>query len=320
VTDASLPRFVIRPASVADLPAAAAIYIENDHAADRRRHPLTGLAEADQAARTTLAIEDLHFLTAENSRQVWVAEEDGEIVGVAAAALRGKHWHLTYLFVRLERQVRGIGGALLRQIHQVGRDAGCTVFTLHASDDPRALTRYYRLGLAPRPPHVIWISSEPVFPTLDRASPFEAIPIRLGDDAVLNTADDIDKAVRGVSRPRDIQSWLESGATGAILIDRRTATPAGYFLIAAEPESGRIGPVAAMDEDRFIEVLSNALTAAAPLHRSGATWILIVPGENQAAVAPLLTAGFRPSYGETFFATGPIGRFDRYIPHDLDLL
>jgi GNAT superfamily N-acetyltransferase len=320
VTGASAPRLILRPASAADLPAAAAIYIENDHAADRRRHPLTGLADADEAARTTLAIEDLRLLARENPRQVWVAAESGEITGVAAVALRGKHWHLTYLFVRPERQVRGVGGALLRQIYPVGLDAGCTVFTLHASDDPRALTRYYRLGLTPGPPHAIWTTAEPVFPTLDLASPFEAIPIRLGDAAVLNTVDDIDKAVRGISRLQDIASWIENGAAGAILVDRLTATPAGFFLVAKEAESGRIGPVAAMDEDRFAEVLTNALAAAAPFHHRSAAWTLLVPGENRSAVAPLLAAGFRPSYAETFFASGPIGRFDRYIPHDLDLL
>ena len=119
----------------------------------------------------------------EDPRQVWVADEDGRIAGVAAAARRGKHWHLTYLFVRPERQARGIGGALLQQIHQVGLDAGCTVFTLHASDDPRALTRYYRLGLAPGPPHVVWTASNPGFPQLDLGSALEAIPLRLGDDA-----------------------------------------------------------------------------------------------------------------------------------------
>ena len=75
-----------------------------------------------------------------------------------------------------------------------------------------------------------------------------------------------------------------------------------------------------MDEDRFAEVLTHALLAARTSREPGDGWTLVVPGENRAAVPPLLAAGFRPSYAETFFASGPIGRFDRYIVHDLDLL
>jgi hypothetical protein len=75
-----------------------------------------------------------------------------------------------------------------------------------------------------------------------------------------------------------------------------------------------------MDRERFGEVFTAALTAAGALYAPGVTWTLALPGENQVAVAPLLAAGFRPDYATTFFASAPIGRFDRYVFHDLDLL
>jgi hypothetical protein len=34
----------------------------------------------------------------------------------------------------------------------------------------------------------------------------------------------------------------------------------------------------------------------------------------------LLAAGFRPTFTITFFASGPIGQFDRYAFHDPDFL
>jgi hypothetical protein len=157
-------------------------------------------------------------------------------------------------------------------------------------------------------------------PDLGLDYPLEAHPLHLDDVATLNTVDDIDKPVRGVRRPQDIRRWLQEGAVGALLTDRVTERPAGYYLVTNANQSGRIGPVAAIDETRFASILHAALAAAAPLHVPGQTWTAVAPGENHAAVAPLLTAGFRPGYTVDQFASGPLGQFDRYLCHDLDFL
>jgi hypothetical protein len=148
----------------------------------------------------------------------------------------------------------------------------------------------------------------------------ESIPLRLDDAAGLNTIADIDKTVRGVKRTDDMCRWLSEGATGALLTDRETGKPAGYFLISPAGENSRIGPVAAMDETAFGDILCHALAAAGGVHASSSKWELAVPGENRAAIASLLAAHFRPVFGLPFFASAPIGRFDRYVFHDLDLL
>jgi GNAT superfamily N-acetyltransferase len=308
----------IRPARSDDLRAAAAIYAAVDLQQHRRMHPLTRMTEGDPVETTNLAVADLQLLHAENPRQVWVAERE-EIVGMAAAAFRGRHWHLTYLFVSSDSQARGIGGELLRQIHEAGRAAGCTVFTLQASDDPRALSRYFRLGLIPGPPNVVWSAADPLFPVLGLDDRMEATALRLDDAAALNTIADIDKAVRGVTRMGDICRWLGEDATGALLTNRETGTPAGYYLISPAAGTSRIGPVASIDETAFGDVFRHALAAAGG-HASGSKWELAVPGENRAVIASLFAARFRPILGLPFFASAPIGRFDRYIFHDLDLL
>jgi GNAT acetyltransferase-like protein len=209
---------------------------------------------------------------------------------------------------------------LLDQLREAARQAGCTIFTLQASDDPRALTSYFRFGLFPLAPNVVWSGQQPSFPAQRMDNPFEAVPLTCEDEATLNTVGDIDKAVRGVRRWHDLVRWLREGESGALLIDRPSGRPAGYYLVSSGTENARIGPVAAMDRERFAEVLGTALTAAGALHAPDRIWKLAMPGENQAAVAPLLAAGFRPDYATTFFASEPIGRFDRYVFHDLDLL
>lgn len=314
------PQPTIRPATADDLSAAAAIYAANEAESSTRYHPLLGEV-FDYAESHRGALEDLQLAFADDPRQVWIAE-DPEIgaIGFAAAIFRAHHWHLTYLFVAKDARQKGIGAALLTAIHQAGRDAGCTSFSLQASDDPRALTRYLSLGLKPRPSSINWHAREPRFPAPDPMSRLHVIPLSLEDEALLNTIDDIDKAVRGVRHRQDLQRWLQKGERGALVVERESDTPVGYFFVSVDKDAGRIGPVASLAESRFREVLDIALRAAAELHRTGVTWSAISPGENHAAIDGFFDAGFRPGYCDIFLASGPIGRWESYLLHDVDYL
>ena len=314
-----------RPARREDLPAAARVYIRADDELDHRLHGRS-LREpvAAGASEEAAALADLTLFHEEEPDRVWVAVRGDEVAGVAAAVIRERHWHLVYLFVLPEAQGRGIGRALLERMHAVGAAAGCDVFTLQPSDDPKALSRYLALGLAPRPPSIHLRTAVPVFPSLRWDDGLEAHPLRPDDEALLATVGDIDRAVRGVRRRLDLQRWLEEGAAGALLTRRDAldapAIPAGYYLVADEGDRGRIGPVAAMDVERFPAVLGRALAAAGARHRPGLAWRIDVPGENRAAIPPLFAVGFRPHRLTHFFASAVIGRFDRYVFHDEDLL
>lgn len=311
-----------RPARPEDLPAAAGVYVRADDELDHRLHGRS-LREpagpgADEAAA---ALADLRLFRGEGRDRVWVADRGGTVVGVAAAAIRGRHWHLVYLFVLPEAQGRGIGRALLERVHAAGVAAGCDLFSLHASDDPRALSRYLALGLAPQPPTIALGAEAPRFPPARWDDGLEEVPLSADDAAALATVGDVDRVVRGVRRPEDLRRWLGEGAVGALLLRRDTGVPAGYFLVSLG-ETGRIGPAAAMDAERFGDVLGRALATAgeAAAARPGLPWRADVPGENRAAIPPLLATGFRPHRLASFFASGPIGRFDRYVIHDEDLL
>jgi GNAT superfamily N-acetyltransferase len=311
---------MLRPAEAADLPAAAAIHARVDTSELDRAHPLIGDVIPDLATREADAAQRLRLLHAENPCQAWVALSGGRVIGTASAAVRGRHAHIQSLFVELGHQGRGIGGQLLQALERAAREAGCAVLSVQASDDPRALARYFHLGLALHAPNVIWTAADLALPAPAFDNPFEQIPLRPDDDAVMNTIGDIDKAVRGVRRRADLDRWLNEGASGSLLVDRASGNPAGYFLIGAGVTEGRIGPVAAMDASGFAQVLDSALAAAAKRHSSGMRWTVALPGENQSAAAPLLAAGFRPTFTMTFFASGPIGQFDRYAFHDPDFL
>src|SRR4029078_9415019 len=128
------------------------------------------------------------------------------------------------------------------------------------------LARYFRLGLRAQGPNVVWSAPSPDFPAPGLDNPFESIPLHLEDDATLNTVGDIDMAVRGVRRMRDLQRWLRSGERGRLLIDRASGRRGGFFLVSVAAGRGRIGPVASMDQSRLGDVLASALAVAAELH------------------------------------------------------
>ncbi len=310
-----------RPARSDELAAAARVYVLADNDTDQRLHgrSLDEVPRPDDGEETA-ARDDLALLHADAPDRVWVALRGDEVVGVAAAAIRERHWHLVYLFVVPEAQGRGIGRELLERIHAVGIAAGCDLFSLQASDDPKALTRYLALGLGPHPPSIDLRAPAPTFPPPRVDDGLESHPLDPDDAAVMATVGDIDRLVRGVRRPQDLRRWLAAGAAGSLLTRRDTGAPAGYYLVSDRGEQGRIGPVAAIDEERFAAVLARALVAAAASPRAGLAWRIDVPGENRGAIAPLFAAGFRPRRLSNVFASAPIGRFDRYAYHDEDLL
>lgn len=315
-----MAELVVRPARRAELRAAARVYLVADADLDARIYggrstrdaPPPGLSDEDEVLRDLTRAQD------ESGDNVWVAAERGEIVGMAVATVRERHWQLNYLFVLPHAQGRGIGRSLLERIHAAGAAAGCEIYTLFASDDPKALTRYLSLGLVPQPPIIVMESAAPAFPPLPRDDGFEAVPFAAGDVAALATVSDLDRAVRGVRRPRDLERWLRDGAVGALLMRRDDGVPAGYYLAGDEGKRGRIGPVVALDEARVPAAMARALAAAAAMARPGLRWRVLVPGQNRGALPPLLAAGFRPRYFDNFLASAPIGRFDRYVLHDSD--
>ena len=306
----------IRPARRDDLPAAARIKAAGDADMGRRVHPFLAVDEPDIATMTARTLGLLTTLHEENPEQVWVAYVHGNIAGMAAAVVRGRHGHVVAYFVDPAQQQRGLGGPLFAALLDACRQHGCNVFTLQNSDDPRAMTHYFRHGFRPTLPHLVW-ATETLTPQPATVSSLVAEPI--ADEAMLRTAGDIDKAVRGVRRLDDLRRWsAEEGAAGLLLLDRLSGTPRGYAFLREDHGAVRIGPLAANDVEDVGPVLDLALRQAAT--RSATSWRIAFPAENGAVVPVLLAWGFRPVWSLEAMSTGAIGQYDRYVFHDLNLL
>jgi GNAT superfamily N-acetyltransferase len=317
----------IRPAAPGELSAATRVYLlAEDELLGRLagRAPRVGTPEG--SAVEELAAYDLAVAAADGAERVLVALAGQDVVGFAAWRVWDHWWFLGYLFVLPAYQGQAIGRALLERAHSGGVAAGCTTFSLFASDDPRALTRYLALGLHSQPPILDLRASADRFrpPPVARDDGLTALPIAADalEPATLGTLGDLDRVTRGARRQGDLHRWLAEGASGALLTDWASGTPAGYFLVAApppdRPDRGRVGPVVALDGERFPAILARALAAATPLTRPGIVWRVSVPGQNRAAVAPLFAAGFRPRALAPYLATTPVGRWDRYVLRDED--
>lgn len=311
--------FLIRQAREEDLDQAARIKAAGDARMNLRLHPLLSPGSSDEEAGVNASRANLAILQHEQPEQVWVAADGSRVVGVSSAAFRGRTAHVQSFFVAPDEQQRGIGRRLLDALVAAGRAGGCASFSLQSSDDPRAIALYLSRGFCPGPPNVVWAAASPQARFSELASPFEASPIGRDDPATMNTVGDIDKAVRGATRPGDLERWLDDGVAGSLLKDRESGTPVGYFLIGTRNGHLRIGPVAAIDEAAFPDVLSAAFAAAVRVGTE-ASWSMAIPGENRRSVATLQAAGFRPLFLIPYFSTAPFGQFDRYAFHDLDFL
>ena len=309
----------IRPARADDLTRVAPIY----RLADADYAHLRDVDGPEARGIDATVAADLAVAFAHDPEDVWLAEAAGEGIGFAAATVRGRHWYLSYLFVRPEWQGKGIGRRLLAAIHASGVRRGCDVFSTEPSADPRGMSAYLALGLLPAAPALVLEATAPDFPPLPWDDRLEPVPFGAGDDAALATVGDIDAFVRGVRRPEDHLRWLGEGALGLLLLTRASATPAGYALLRRDPDhrdDWRIGPAAAMDSDRAVAVVTRALHAASELPGPGDRWRVAVPGENRQAIDRLLAARFRPGRLAPMLASGPIGNWDRYVFGDLDVL
>ena len=313
----------IQTAQPDDLIDAAQVYQAAAKALHETRQAVNPWASED-ARRQDLqaAVDALRQVSRERPEAVQIAEFGDAIVGVGAVVIRERHAHILFLFVDPVWQQRGVGKALLERLRSVIVQTGCDVVSLTASEDRRAWRRYMAMGLYPAAPIVSMRAPAPVFPGLPWQDALEPHPIAPQHPEVLGTVGDIDKVVKGVRRMEDLERWLrEERASGALLTRRRDAVPVGYYLVSRDAKVGRIGPVAAIDADRFPDVLQRALHAAGELDPGRElTWRVDLPGANRIAIEPLMAAGFTPWGLLPWFANGEIGQWDRYIFRDEDQL
>jgi GNAT superfamily N-acetyltransferase len=249
------------------------------------------------------------FCLRDDPRGVWLAEEDGEIVGFALSWVSGRLWFLAELFVAPGRQGQGIGNALLERTLQHASQAGATekgLITFAFNLVSQGL--YVRHGLFPRVPIQLCKAERESLGRQAHGDALRATPIRAAA-ADLETLRELDLATLGVSREKHHRYLLgDPGMNGVFLEDG--GEHVGYAYVAA---TGHIGPLAVM----HAHAMPGAFRAALAMAVAGdARQISVfVPGTCD-ALAIAADHGMRFTLPMVLMATRDCGDWTRYLPRN----
>jgi GNAT superfamily N-acetyltransferase len=219
----------VAPASVAQANAFAAL----DRSEGIEPH------EPNEAYWTRLHSRHQHFLTNDPAGS-WVAEDDGQILGIALALRREQLWGLSLLAVDPQAQSAGVGRRLLDAALTYAD--GCEQAVILSSQDPRAMRSYATSGFD-------------LFPqvaargTPDRSAiPPASSRVRAAGLDDVDLADSVDRRVRGAPRgPDHVRIATDQRMFVVDDVDGR-----GYAYLRAD---GIVIALAASDDDTATALL-----------------------------------------------------------------
>ena len=213
-----------------------------------------------------------HFLTNDPAGS-WVAESDGQVVGVSLALRRGELWGLSLLAVEPSTQSRGAGRALLDAALTYAEPSAPGVIL--SSRDPRAMHRYASAGFDLHP-------QMQATGTVERSRlRFDGPKVREATSEDFALADTVDVTVRGAPRGPD----HEMLASRCVMFVVDSAGQRGY----AHVQDGRVHTIAATDEETAVALLWRSLAHAAD---SGAdARVEHMAGNQQWAIRTVVEAG-----------------------------
>lgn len=284
-----------------------------------------------------------------DAERAWLAESPSStgnpdpphILGFASAWLRETTWYLALLFIRPEAQAAGLGRRLLLRTFpriplsegeprtavrisgaeggpdgpaQGGLPDGVSARALMAtcvdSIQPISTGLYASYGIVPRVPVFTAIGNPRggALPDLPRdvvATGFEALPETV---LLADTLAAVDRELLGFARPADHHLWTHEGRRGVLIRRAGDGAVLGYGYVQA---SGRLGPVALLDDTLYPAVLGSLVTRTSP----PGPYFALVPGVNHRAMVALLHAGLRfEGFPGILSSTRPWTGLDRYLP------
>jgi GNAT superfamily N-acetyltransferase len=213
----------------------------------------------------------------------WVAVAGSHVVGVAESIRRGRFWGLSMLFVHPDVQGRGIGRQLLGAA--MGYAAGASERMIDSSPDPRAMRRYFLVGLAMHPAAQVWGAA-------DRRAIPRSLPGRAGGEDDLDLVASVDAHV-GRARAEDVAFALGDDRLRLDVVDHGPGR--GWMLSAPD----RVIMLGATDEQTAAVLLWRHLGAC-----EGETRISGLTAAQQWAFAVAHRARLSVRVGGALFVDG----------------
>ena len=248
------------------------------------------------------------FSLQDDPRGLWIAEDNGGIVGTAFSWACGDLWFLAELFVAPQLQGSGIGRELLGQAfdHAVQNGAKTrALITFTFNTVSQGL--YIRHGMFPRLPLTIVSVDRSKVRATDFGAPFLYRAIEPADMAALV---DLDRSALGVSREKH-HAYLASEPTMKGFLLREGSDYVGYAYISS---SGHIGPLAARRQDDMGRAFDTALKIASDGQSRRLSAFL--PGNSEAAHTTAARHRMRITFPMVLVSDREFGDWKRYLPRN----
>jgi N-acetylglutamate synthase-like GNAT family acetyltransferase len=250
------------------------------------------------------------FSLDDDSRGLWIAANEDEIVGTAFSWVCGDLWFLAELFIAPGMQGGGIGSELLKRTlqhaHQVGANTKALItFTFNTVSQGL----YVRHGMFPRLPIYMFNVARKEAASQHRRACLEYRLVE-GSLSDLSTLAEIDLGVLGVSREKH-HTYLLGDATmnGFLLYDEHDCI--GYTYIAS---TGHVGPLALRSRDHMERALSTSLSIAAEGQSDQIS--ALIPGSSEAALRVATEYRMRITFPLVLLSDRQFGDWCRYLPRN----
>lgn len=241
---------------------------------------------------------------------LWVAEDNGEILGFAWSWVCDDVWFLAQLFVDPAQQGRGIGNELIKRTLEHARKSGAAHKALITFTFNRVSQGLYmRHGLFPKMPiYFFGAARERVLSGLPDAP--------LGKLAIEDTAAhmkalaEIDARALGVAREKHHSYLLDEPGTKGVMLYADSEC-VGYTYIG---QNGHIGPLAVTRADILGDAFTTALKMAAdgPSEKISA----FLPGTCDSALSLAINHGMRITFPMLLMASPGYGSWTQYLPRN----
>jgi ribosomal protein S18 acetylase RimI-like enzyme len=250
------------------------------------------------------------FSLKDDSEGLWVAEEDGQILGFAWSWVCGDMWFLAQLFVSPDHQGRRIGNKLIkRTLEHAEKSSASNKVLITFAFNTVSQGLYIRHGLLPRfPIYSFNVPREHLTGKL-LGSQFRCLPLE-EDTSSLHRLARVDERVLGVSREKHHRYLInDSGTRGFNLYDGNDWVGYAYVDVA-----GHIGPLAVLRPHAVATAFRTALHLAA---EGGSPHIsAFLPGASEAALNIAMEHGMRIKFPMLLMSSRDFGNWAQYLPRN----